>query len=808
MAPRSLLAPQFAAHCQSEELQLLAEFPTLDAARAFLTAPAPAWANAPATQLLIAVLLREAAATEAAIRPGQLTVSVHHRPRRGVLAVHNPKNQSVLVWTFDAAPGGPEGCLQLLADLAKRGRGKCELDFVAQEDLSFMWRGSLVHPMQVRENVYQRVVHAVDRDPTVTDPLTARSEALGRYFQQGEAVASPLVGYRPEQDGVPARWASVRMNHLIDTFYLFRLLIRFQASAERGVSEDLRVGLSGSLTKYLHSGDQARMGWLSQWLAEKVADLGTRVMALNGGGKRKVIFFLKGGRALNYLLGTPERGENDWDTQVVIDPRLPAEEWYALFARVHDTMLEALEQYAGEFTDLLTANAPEFGAYLAEVEAALPADDEETENEAHDFVDHLGRASCKAELIDIGLPRRGTPAALEEWNHLSPPGAIMDRDGVLFPHRPYYVNEYLMMVREAFRTHADVTKVPKRITRLALLLGQPGADLAPARAQVAIVLPLLTAVIEADPSPARREVLMTSVAQLVQAYSLAQDKELAGCVDAWGQDKAGQAGELPAQFQPILTKLTPEENGLVRAVGFVEELSGLLQAHCEERSKLVHQHGEFFETLLHALHLEVKAKLPDDVQFAVVGAYAARKHAEQLRLGVDGLEPVRRVVVHLQHPAARPEAEALDLVRAEVLQVVQDVSAMERDAPVGLEPVGLGPAEQGRGRTLAFRWSTPIPFSAENLPSGSGPRYEYNPLMFKVRAAAQTGDAGALPVLASLNDLPVLDLRYLADDYLRKSAKTHEVGMQAILQKASQAVVNLMAQFEVQRVEVVDPDDE
>ena len=61
------------------------------------------------------------------------------------------------------------------------------------------------------------------------------------------------------------------MNHLIETFYLFRLLVRYQVESAKDISEDVRVDLSGNLTKLLHNGDRTKMGWLSVWLTTKIA---------------------------------------------------------------------------------------------------------------------------------------------------------------------------------------------------------------------------------------------------------------------------------------------------------------------------------------------------------------------------------------------------------------------------------------------------------------------------------------------------------------------------------------------------------
>jgi hypothetical protein len=212
--------------------------------------------------------------------------------------------------------------------------------------------------------------------------------------------------------------------------------------------------------------------------------------------------------------------------------------------------------------------------------------------------------------------------------------------------------------------------------------------------------------------------------------------------------------------------------------------------HWELRSAFVLNNASFFDGLLLNLRTRIEPLLADvGAQFAVVGSYAAQLHAGQLRLGTVGLEPVRRIVVHLQHPDKVAESTVMGKVRDAVLEVVRDSGR--------LEPIPLGPSQDPKQRTVSFRWSEDVEF-ADGL--------AYRPLVLKVRAAAQVG--AALPVLASIRGLPVLDMRFLANDYLRKSAKIDESGMRRILGSASQAIVEMMSSFDVSTVMEADPDDE
>ena len=171
------------------------------------------------------------------------------------------------------------GCLTRLGVLAVGNRAGVACRIPEQEDKAFMWKAPSFHPLQVLENAYQRVVRKAGQEPGA-DPIQAQSETLSRFFIQdpGEPEcfeSRPLGAFDGEH------LAAVRMNHLIETFYLFRLLVHYRVEAAAEISEDLRAELSGDLTKLLHNGDRAKMKWLSDWLTRKIAELGEKTNALN-----------------------------------------------------------------------------------------------------------------------------------------------------------------------------------------------------------------------------------------------------------------------------------------------------------------------------------------------------------------------------------------------------------------------------------------------------------------------------------------------------------------------------------------------
>jgi hypothetical protein len=698
---------------------------------------------------------------------------------RCFVAVSKPPEDVVYVWPCwrseearrNRQLDGP-ACLRKLATLALGAREGVDLKFSEQENKAFMWKASAVHPLQVLENAYQRIVHKAGSQADA-DPIQAQSETLSRYFLQdaGDPACFDEKA-SPTADG--GQLSAVRMNHLIETFYLFRLLVRYQAESPQEISEETRVDLSGDLTKLLHNGDRAKMGWLSAWLTKKIAELGKEVARINGAGERRVLFFLKGGRALNYFLGTPEKGENDWDTQVVIDPRLPAEEWYQAFTKVHDVLLTALRRFRVEFTGLVQANAASFSDYLLDKAGPDVPDDEEVDD--YDLGDVQSRglhASCKAELIDIGIPRRDSASALEEWMRLSSPGALLEKDGVIFPHREYYLNEYLMMVRDAFLPGADVRKAPKRITRFNLVLASGGHDAADAVEAARLkALPKTADAIGQLQRKDRRELFRVIFSQFVEGYNLLQDRELA---EAFDQKSVAALTNPPPLPGPLAEKLDDAQRSLAADVGLAHALSEVMREHWQQRNAFFEQNRAFFAGFLReASQLTYESLGALDAQFAVAGSFAAQLHAGHLRMTPQGLEPIRRILVKLQCAKGRNQGDVIDAVRNVITRLAADSRKLQLvDMPVA-----------SKYRSMTLFWSEKASIGA----------FRYAPLVMKIRVAPQTGRQ--LPVLTSIDGIPVLDLRYIAADYLNKTSKIDEMGSRRTLAAAKAAVAEMLSQFD------------
>jgi hypothetical protein len=711
---------------------------------------------------------------------GPISISLDEDASRNFVSVSKISEDIVFTWTVRKA-GDDQGtspdldgaaCLVKLGVLAAGARPNLRLLYQEQEDRAFMWKAPSFHPLQVLENVYQRVVRKAGLEADA-DPVQAQSETLSKYFIQDPGTPECFKS-RPLDQYDGEHLSSVRMNHLIDSFYLFRLLVHYRVEAAIEISEDLRAELSGNLTKLLHNGDRTKMRWLTDWLTKKMGEIAARTNSLNTGGNRRVIFFLKGGRALNYFLGTPEKGENDWDTQIVIDPNLSAEEWYQCFADVHDTMLVALKTFKTEFTQLVQQNLTPFAEYL---QSATPkeADDEETdENEAGDVNSLNEHANSKAELIDIGIPRRDSPSALEEWTRLSAPDALLQSDGVVYPHREYYLTEYLMLVRDAFMPNADVRKAPKRITRLGLILqndrGRGGAHSAVEARRLA-ALPVTAGIVSGIGDKGKRELFGVIVAQFVEAYNLHQDKELAAHFDKACAELISNPPVLPPALGGLLDAGQKETASMV---GVAHELSTRMDAHWTSRNQFFEERLPFFAQFVQELSQSTSPALRRVLaQFAVAGSYAARLHANHLRVDVDGLEPIRRILIKLQCEQGANRVAVMDAVREDIRKAAQATGKLT-----------VQDVSEGTKQSLLLFWS-------EKVTIGS---FNYAPLAVKVRVAEQKGKQ--LPVLSSIDGVPVLDPRYLVADYMKKTSKIDERGARRTLASATAAVSEMMSKFD------------
>ena len=367
-----------------------------------------------------------------------------------------------------------------------------------------------------------------------------------------------------------------------------RLLVGYRLKLSRR-EDQLYISIaSAQLTALLHN----QQGWLFELMQQMIADLATALQDLGG----DVCFFLKGGRGMNYLLGDPKKGENDWDTQILINPELPWTQWWTRYEEARDVVNNRLLRYNFIFSAKLMQNAATLIAAtdkIAEIavndpgpydrlldniftlvwqngldEQAIAADEELVLESAWQEATQKPSGNCKAELIDVGLPRFCTVELLEQWQHVRP--GIGSSNGIPYPGPAYFIDELIMMVRESDAgASPNPVKREKRLNRLLSLLSPAvagfreflGEQRALAKAVGLIHTPEKIATID-EPN---RDLATIMLGQFCTAYELAADPNLAAAFDNLaaavldqfmaGSQKSAQPADLIFQWCQEVSKV-------------------------------------------------------------------------------------------------------------------------------------------------------------------------------------------------------------------------------------------------------------
>ena len=206
----------------------------------------------------------------------------------------------------------------------------------------------------------------------------------------------------------------------------------------------------------------------------------------------------------------------------------------SVFREVHDVLLAALQTFRSEFTQLVAANVPQFAEYLKGKTGPKPARTRRlTRTRRVTLAAGGAHASCKAELIDIGIPRRDSASGLEEWTRLSAPGALktvrrrrhLPAPGVLLERIPHDDPRCISI-------GSDAKKAPKRITRFGMVLSERHPEDRPlTRQNDSKPCQRLLAKIAGFEGKVRQELFSIMMSQFVEAYNLIQDSELATLFD-------------------------------------------------------------------------------------------------------------------------------------------------------------------------------------------------------------------------------------------------------------------------------------
>ncbi|MCP3135982.1 papain-like cysteine protease family protein [Pyxidicoccus xibeiensis] len=652
-----------------------------------------------------------------------------------------------------------------------------------------------------------------------------------------------------------AGMCSIQNFHTIEPFYLFRLLVKFQVQSKTPIPPADRTKLSSSLTGGLHN--SPHMAWLFTWLRDRlvVLDAALRKACPKKGpvskqwpdGEPAVVFYLKGGRAAKYLQDRATEGENDWDTNIVINPNLKAGDWYRTFLAVHNTVLAFLEEskrlfavrvhqrdaYEG-MTKALTAldkaeqdqrakDQEKARAKKDEHEAQLMPDLQEDDvhvsdederlyeqavkqlkalalsdrlrnEETGSLLEELEKENLKAELIDIGIPRRDTVEAFEQWFNVCP--RVIVRGDVPIPGHLYYLAEFVTMIREAFMDKSiSIRKIPIRVERLLEVLLMASADLDRLIGEEKEHVPQMLApsLAEVGKLPLHLKRLLTLlVKQLADAYELAEDPGLAKCFDTTFKaalpQRAAKA-KYPKSLTDSIAAYAPygsnaKNKEVADAIGFVQWMAETYGTHLkEERARFIQEQRKWFVHFIKAIYTGSIFALGEDlqVQFAVSGAFAAQLHAKYARFErLEELEPVKRVDIKLfctpgTKPGATVDAAAvLELIEPIISTYLQNTATKAPHYHV----------VRGAPGTLYFQWPEAVKF-AEGM--------EYQPIVMKLSVEACEE---SWPQLAFIQGLPVLGLRDLIWEYKRRAGHVEETFTQRSLKTAIDALMDILTRFE------------
>ncbi|UYY59377.1 hypothetical protein [Sphingomonas sp. S2-65] len=615
-------------------------------------------------------------------------------------------------------------------------------------------------------------------------PIVAAERLLANLGPAIAAIATPadvdrvtkvIAGAITQLEAALEGVGSVQMFYSIERFYLFRLLVRYKLHSDNLISAGEITAASSALTKLVTNGH----AFLTEWLAEKIVDLGNRVIAADGTGN--TLFFLKGGRALNYALGTPDLGTNDWDTQIVINPQLPAERWYAIFLRTSNAALLALKEYKTELYMLMSHHAGQFYDELSRAEGGGLPDAPVKPAETYSY-----SANVKAELIDVGLPRYDTVEAHEQWRTLrenilpAAPGAMP------IPGYVYYINEYLTMVREFFSAaSSSPDKLKKRLERLLQVLSRPEVDqlAGPLAQSLHAALPLSVASIAglmiAQPI---KNGLIYQLDHFYHAYRLQAEPRMAARFDAFFATSLpnrlalamlvyppGARQTLAAAETANPPELAPGCTELTDSVGFCQWVSNQMQAHLDARAAAVAARPELdrFERCLVANSIFSQAE-ELEIQLAGGFAKAAASYADYLQFNrAADLDPATYLALGIYCARANTDPHT-------VLEVVQPAVQQCLTETMGtLDVDDQYPAPPG---VLRILWGEEMTFA----PLGA-----YQPLAAEIAIHA---DPPRRPLLNYIWGLPVLSLRDLILEYQERAAEVDEFGMRARLTRTIAAL--------------------
>jgi hypothetical protein len=617
----------------------------------------------------------------------------------------------------------------------------------------------------------------------VNAPSINQASALIQAAGTAPAVLTNIGNALTLLERAVAGDASVQMFYVIEPFYLSRLLVAYRVRSNTPVTEDEVVLASSALTGILNA-----QAWLSAWLERAMIDLEFAISEVDPNQHTR--FFLKGGRALAYLFGQPQNARNDWDTQILIDPNLAPGDWYALYRDVSNQVLLTLVRMKDEFYSILSANAAALQALpvpppappdpFADDAPEPPWDNVDEAPDVPPSYENAFTRACKAELIDVGMPRRDTIELREQWAQLHN-NIIRPTLGMPIPGYAYYVDEYVTMIREFFARESRATsKARKRIERLAELLDRDEAAVVIVHAMQSIpltiwnvVAPVLTAFVAQQLPPAQealRYALIVLLDEFAVAYEMRSDpglaQEFAAFFAEWMPNE-----EVLADYPPNFRFTLPVNAApMADAIGFGQWMSDRLQANFAGRAALIAAHRDAVEALIRTVYDDsvFNQQSEYDVQLAIGGSLGARLHAEYQDAVNAQLEQVATVSIGLYFEGAHINAAT----------AVELVAPLVRNY-IAAQPAPLFYLDETVPGTLRIFWADPQTIE---------PFGPYHPLAIELVAKR----VRERPLLSFIWGLPVLGLRDLIVEYQSRAAHIVEYARRRELRHTAAALTEML----------------
>lgn len=598
----------------------------------------------------------------------------------------------------------------------------------------------------------------------------------------------------------------ITMLYGISPFFLFRLLVQYRIEG-KNITDKNRRDVSSEVTEHLN-----KQEWVRDWLAKQMETIDKAI----SGWEPKVFFHLKGGRALALLLN--QEGENDWDTSIVIDPNLPDDEWYELYNQIHDDVLDVLRTAKQEFLVKVSEKAAELKEYCKKELEDLDEDEDEDEDEDLDDFADIEKETAKAELIDIGIPRRDTIEALEQWHHTKDSILLATKYGakIPIPGALYYIEEYVVMVREALSNRSpSLHKTAKRIQRLANVLDAKDVDRTIKKVKDKVsdkVVPESLKLL--DKKKDRVLGVMTLLlAEFNGAYRL---HELAGFAKEFDKifAKDGDKPEhddYPAKVTEGKDKYLEdgdkkeawdgsECDAILEHIAFAQTLSVQFEAHLRARAKYFgfvekredknadkrrKKLGELVKALYTASIFSPEHRY--EVQLAVAGSHAAYLHADYSRDftdKIDKLDPVTLIELRYYCYKKADPKTVLDFFVKEPLRNYIDHGDIKftRDDIVGIKIAEEAKDDKVEGESVYLTWPEKVKFE-DDL------ELEYKPVVLKISVKQQW------PEVSFVWGYPVLSLKDLIRDYVEAAALAGEFETKYRLRDTADALKEMLTHY-------------